>query len=840
MSNRKFATKQWWAIKSSLKRNGRWDEKRAQRRRDAEHTHRPDRRPKPKSRSKPGSSKEPQAQDNTLDNYVHEGTVEDDLEIPEGFFDDIDLEEGKSLMSNYGGSQVQHIFSEDSSASSNGSDREICKPNKGDTKDDLEGQTLCTEEELSNSSVSVFHKGGDISREAWEIERAFRDISLSSGTRERIRAVGIPEIAGTIRDNTVILFRSLPSKFWDEVKEDSDYFVDSFTVYESYFQTYNSIAIVIRCLPDDHISTKDIFDLLIKTIDDPFVIICEKSDEGVLHWHMIWFTSKRSDNAKRLLQKALQDVPGSVSISCQQTRSFKHLSKYILKNPITLAVGNSDALTKYMFGLMKDMGTIKPVEVGEELGAFPNQMIKDIIHAMNLHKKYTYEELVFFSPEVMKKYLHKPNLESIINNCKLFLHRPNDARLTFDRITSDVCCSDLFPLWFFLEYQDLNANDFIMDFLNVMFKISDKVNVLALQGPSNTGKTTFIRPLADIFNWGEIVQGGQFMFQNCINKELMIWEEPLIGPDFVEMCKRVFEGMTTQVNIKFKAPQTLYRTPILITTNKDVWHYCEADKAAFENRMFLYKFPYSGKMSSFSAISIRRSYKRYRQWLTDLSIYFTGCEPYCSSGPQYSAAENTSSICWQHRKLYFDNCNSDELDNTGTTGGFECTSGVNDSGRASSSGRKSLKRTERSRPSVDDCTTADDCLSRAGTPARDSPGRRSEPEEGLTLYTTNVRRSNKELGGGAKRCTAESYGDRWDSTDLVNLRTCILQLSAFGRRYKCLEKIFRENQLSDQPRVDWELPGAKLDDLLFEPVDKNAWLTLLKIGFLCAKIDNRI
>lgn len=831
MSGRKYNAKQWFAIKSKLKRDGRWDDKRSKREGDV--THRDDKRPK---KVKP-------VQPNTLDNYVHEGQAED-IEIPEGFFDNIDLETGKQILMSNNECPNKYILSDNSSDSSEcdfGKIPEACPDN---SKNDVEGENLHTEEELSNHSISVFHERGDLSREAWEVERAFRNISVSSGTRERIRAVGVPEIAGTVRDNTVILFRSLNPKFWDQVKDDEDFFCDNITSYESYFQTYNSIAIVIRCLPDDGITTKDIYDLLIKSVDDPFVIICEKSDEGVLHWHMIWFTSKRSDNAKRLLQKALQDVPGSVSISCQQTRSFKHLAKYILKNPITLGVGNSDALTKYIFGLMRTMGDPTPIEECpvDSLGNFPNAMIKDIIYAMNKHKKYTYEELVFHSPEMMKKYLHKPNLESIINNCKLFLHRPNDIKLTFDRVTSDAGFADLFPLWFFLEYQNINAGDFILDFWNIMLKMSDKVNVLCLQGPSNTGKTTFIRPLADIFNWGEIVQGGQFMFQNCINKELLIWEEPLIGPDFVEMCKRVFEGMTTQVNIKFKAPQTLYRTPILITTNKDVWHYCEADKAAFENRMFHYNFPNSGTMPTFSASSVRRTYRRYRQWLTDLSLYFTGCDPYCTSGPEYSTAENLSSICVKHRELYFNNGNSDQLDNTGCTSDLQCSPRVNDSERASSSGRKSLKRTECSRPSVDDSSTIDDSFSRAGTPARDSPGRGSESTEGLTLYSTAIRlrRLTAGVGGNPRQCTADSYGDRWDSRDLGNLRSSILLLSSFGRRYNCLEKIFRKDQFPVQSRLDWELPGEDLENTLFEPVTKLAWLSLLKLGFLCAKLDGRV
>lgn len=143
------------------------------------------------------------------------------------------------------------------------------------------------------------------------------------------------------------------------------------------------------------------------------------------------------------------------------------------------------------------------------------------------------------------------------------------------------------------------------------------------------------------------------MFQNCINREILVWEEPLIGPDYAEMCKRVFEGMTTQVPIKFRATQTLYRTPIFITTNKDVWHYCTGDEAAFRNRMLLYQFPNS-------AVSIRGRpgrwwadcFRSYRSWCTKLGEYLATCEPDSSTGTTASRSSASGTDCGECQQLY--------------------------------------------------------------------------------------------------------------------------------------------------------------------------------------------
>lgn len=834
----RYSAKQWFAIKSKLRKQGRWDEKRAQKK--DKDTLRPDRK---------GKSRVP-VQKNTLDNYpapvFTEVTDPAELAEVQAVIDNNPIESGKPLMSSNGRKQQLYFFSESDSDTGECNDGEICESNIDNTENELEGQSLLANEEMPDSPISILHEGRDLPRETWEIKRAFRNMQISSGTEERIRVAGIPETSGTIRDNTVILFRVGDPKLWYEVKANEEWNIESYTSYESYFQTYNSIAVVIRCLPDDYITTTDINEKLIPLIDDPYLLVCEKSDEGVLHWHMIWLTSKRSDNAKRILQKALFDLPGSVSISCQQTRSFKHLIRYLLKNPITLSVINCDALTKYTFALMKELDTT--VKLTEEnmpvdLANFPNQMVKDIIHAMNLHKKYTYEELVFYAPTIMQKYLHKPNLESIVSNCKLFLHRPNDTLLTFDRILStheDYVFTDLFPIWFWLSYQGINAGDFILDFWNVLFKLSDKRNVLTIQGPSNTGKTTFIRPLAEILNWGEIVQGGQFMFQNCINKELLLWEEPLIGQDYVEMCKRVFEGMTTQVNIKFKAPQTLYRTPIIITSNKDVWYYCDSDATALKNRMFLYFFNKNASIPTLSRRTVQQYYRDYCTWLGELGEYFCDSNQDDSSRTELSSTDRPSSESRTSREFHIRSLRGSELrDNPD----FRTISGVNDSGRRSRSRSPIIECTKRSRPSKHDSTSVDSSFSGARTPTRDSPRRRSQSEERPSIYSSDIAqyRSDNRLGGGHHRPssgrghTDDSRRDRRSST---LLRENITLLRSFTQRYRSLKKVLQKAKLPSEPELDWETSDSCLDHTLFEPATKNQWLTLIHLGFNCAKSMN--
>lgn len=143
------------------------------------------------------------------------------------------------------------------------------------------------------------------------------------------------------------------------------------------------------------------------------------------------------------------------------------------------------------------------------------------------------------------------------------------------------------------------------------------------------------------------------MFQNCINKELLIWEEPLIGPDYVEMCKRVFEGMTTQVPVKFKPAQTLYRTPLLITTNKSLWYYCSGDEAALSNRLVQYTFSKSAhNYALFVSTYASSCYRAFTKYLTKLGQYVSYSKPTSTTSTPADRPEGSSSSGWTSECIY--------------------------------------------------------------------------------------------------------------------------------------------------------------------------------------------
>lgn len=538
--SRRYPSKQWHAIKAKLKKAGKWDDNYKRPRPTEEPEEPPEKR-----------RKQEEAGRKTFDFYLMD---------KDGQFEKFD------------------ISYNDYSSSSDDEVREITKRVRVNNESEVKSNyTLGGEPFDSNCTFS--DKCGELHEALREDEELSRGGEIKPGTSEGGHT-SLPEVEEKIRfvtwelNGKLIRNREVRSRTNSDIEQ-----------LENYFQHYNSLGIVIRSLPNNQPTAFDITRIL-QDIGDPYVLVSEHSKDNILHWHVILFTSKRSDNAKRSLQARFETIKKNVSIAVQQTKSFKHLSRYILKDPLHISVGHSDELWDLILHVYLSEEKYQPKEK-----EFQNLMIDDIIKAMRSTNKYTYEELLHFAPETMKKYLHKSNIDSVIQNCKLFLLKPGDNILTFDRITNQTIASThLIPILNFLSYQEVDSIQFLLDLYAVLFKTNKKKNCFIIQGPSNTGKTTFIRGLINFFNWGEITSGGHFMFQNCVNKELLIWEEPLIGPDYVELCKRAFEGMDTQVSVKFKAPQTMYRTPIIITTNKDIWHYSSADKLALSNRCFIYHF----------------------------------------------------------------------------------------------------------------------------------------------------------------------------------------------------------------------------------------------------------
>ena len=146
----------------------------------------------------------------------------------------------------------------------------------------------------------------------------------------------------------------------------------------------------------------------------------------------------------------------------------------------------------------------------------------------------------------------------------------------------------LFLQW--CKEQNIVPGQFLLALYCVLDKAIPKVNCFTLQGQSNAGKTYWTQPLMDNLDIvGQTIQSADFSFQNCVAKEIIqIPELKFTKPEQVEEAKKIFEGLTTMVNIKNKEPSRLERTPVILTCNQVPWTGFENERFALQNRMFAY------------------------------------------------------------------------------------------------------------------------------------------------------------------------------------------------------------------------------------------------------------
>lgn len=123
----------------------------------------------------------------------------------------------------------------------------------------------------------------------------------------------------------------------------------------------------------------------------------------------------------------------------------------------------------------------------------------------------------------------------------------------------------------------------------------DKMNTLYLVGASDAGKTTLSKIIGTSFLRAAIGQAGnasQFIFQDIIDKTLIMIEEACFIPATVDDFKNVMGGeVNFSVNVKNKKNQIMKRrTPVITTSNRRPWdEWCSPHEATFLNRGYLYE-----------------------------------------------------------------------------------------------------------------------------------------------------------------------------------------------------------------------------------------------------------
>lgn len=351
------------------------------------------------------------------------------------------------------------------------------------------------------------------------------------------------------------------------------------------------------------------------TMCNGWAITGEYNKDGIFHTHAMLRTGARSDSVRRsmlvvwqnlLLSYEFQKIVGGsqCTMDClklQRCHKPSSMMEYMMKRP-EWVISTDQRWLEFLYNIDKwgfNYRFKKSLDEPEEHETAPeiNQMSKEIIDLIISHGCKTFEDCLRHGGVIMSKYLHRPGLNAIVNNCLQFVKSTGHQ---WQLGLFEVYDPDPSAIHKVLLHQGIAPSDFDPIFHAWITKSDPKRNCICLQGPSNTGKSAFISGLKQCVVWGEVVNGQTFMFEGLCETVLGFWEEPLCSPEAAEKTKQVLEGMATSIPVKYKKPFLLPRTPIMITSNHDLWRFCSAEEAAFRNRMWIFKFNHEVQNCSYN------------------------------------------------------------------------------------------------------------------------------------------------------------------------------------------------------------------------------------------------
>nr|DAZ91116.1 TPA_asm: nonstructural protein [Red-eared slider parvovirus] len=330
--------------------------------------------------------------------------------------------------------------------------------------------------------------------------------------------------------------------------------------------------------------------LIVIQSGNDWILIEETNPEGILHFHILAQSLKRSDGFRKALLKALPE--GLKLAKCSACHSFKAMLSYMCKNPSQLwsnRIFNLSAGVSIMhYGMhvkyLKSRAERKAGGGDDKRKA----MVQEIQDCVVTHGCLSLADVYKHGGKMLEPYLHMPSLNSIIQNC---LEHAINAGSGWEPSFCKKFPATPGVIHRILQHQGIDLSSWDRVFFEWITRTIDKKFTIVLQGPSNTGKTAFISGLRMLVPNGEIVNGnGPFIYQGLKDKYMGVWEEPLISADQAEKFKQVAGGEMCHLAVKHKGDFCITKMPILMTTNHDPWRYCTNEEAMFRNRMNIYFF----------------------------------------------------------------------------------------------------------------------------------------------------------------------------------------------------------------------------------------------------------
>lgn len=135
----------------------------------------------------------------------------------------------------------------------------------------------------------------------------------------------------------------------------------------------------------------------------------------------------------------------------------------------------------------------------------------------------------------------------------------------------------------------IKVREFLTDLYNVLERKIPKLNTIVIKSPPSAGKNYFFDMFLDYYmNRGQIGNPNKynnFAYQEAVGKRLLIWNEPSYESSQTDTLKMLLGGDNLTVRVKMMGDAAVYRTPIIVLTNKSVPF---MNDPAFENRIVKY------------------------------------------------------------------------------------------------------------------------------------------------------------------------------------------------------------------------------------------------------------
>nr|QTE03877.1 MAG: nonstructural protein [Turdus pallidus Chaphamaparvovirus] len=373
------------------------------------------------------------------------------------------------------------------------------------------------------------------------------------------------------------------------------------------------------------------------SFSDRFIVCGELSEKGVHHTHFLCRTNSRLDSVRRTILNAQRASEYDFDVCKLATcRYWFGMFCYLLKNPL-LVFCSDQPLADLSFTVIEKGQTLRYLKTPEVASAGKDvvRCINDIIQSNDCRST---EDVYMAGGERLVKFLHMSSLDNIIKNCLQYTHsrdRTWDPR-SF-RFAPDC---DARPIHNILEFQGIDVQEFDTFFWKWITRTNGKVNTLIFQGPSNTGKSVFVRGLAALCRAGSIINtSSPFYAEGICGANLGLWEEPLLTAENAEMFKLISEGSPVQLPQKFKKPYNHPGCPILITTNHDICRFCISEEGTIMNRCKVFWF--SNPISSSQRICSRDCLNNSR-----VQRRSTPCRlNWCQRGGDFSREPRSSGFC---------------------------------------------------------------------------------------------------------------------------------------------------------------------------------------------------